>query len=66
MKQASFAIQSFKIVFVGLQRKKSGELWWSDGQLAEVEDGFWANQSPILSSGWCLFGLVWFVVFNTT
>ena len=37
-------------VWIGLQRKKSGELWWSDGQLAEVEDGSWANQSPILSS----------------
>lgn len=51
MKLASFVIQSFKIVFVGLHRKKSGEFWWSNGQLAEVEDGFWANQSPILSSG---------------
>ncbi|VDI56619.1 collectin sub-family member 12 [Mytilus galloprovincialis] len=37
-------------VWIGLQRKKSGEFWWSDGQLAEAADGFWTTQLPIKST----------------
>ncbi|XP_071132432.1 uncharacterized protein [Mytilus edulis] len=37
-------------VWIGLQRKKSGEFWWSDGQQAEAADGFWTTQLPIKST----------------
>ncbi|XP_052070613.1 uncharacterized protein LOC127709241 isoform X2 [Mytilus californianus] len=37
-------------VWIGLQRKKSGEFWWSNGQLAEAADGFWTTQLPIQST----------------
>ncbi|XP_076073923.1 uncharacterized protein LOC143045353 isoform X3 [Mytilus galloprovincialis] len=37
-------------VWIGLQRKKSGKFWWSDGQLAEAADGFWTTQLPIKST----------------